>query len=245
MIDDTYRQLLSGTLLDPVPCNGCVTQTLCFVGLWEEGDPEHPDGGSITYVNPAGETITQDLIWQGNVVTIEFIDIISYVGIYEINCTPQVQCFEGIWEEGDPEHPDGGSVTYINADGDTVTQDLIWLGDIVVIDYLEIISFTGVVEIDCASVELTEGLRSDGFESSDICGEALENDVFIYGNVGCEILIGNLACNTNNILDPFIGNNEYYTMYLLICDTDLYTYVCKIDNDGVITEIENCPAPPP
>jgi hypothetical protein len=182
LLDGTYRQLLSGVLLDPVPCPGCVVQS---------------------------------------------------------------KCFEGVWEEGDPAHPDGGSITYVNADAYTITQDLIWLGDLVVIDYLEIISYTGVVEIDCGSIELTEGLRSDGFESSDICGEAIENTVFIYGNDGCEILIGNLACNTNNILDTFEGGNLYYTIYLLLCDTDLYTYVCKIDNDGVITEIENCPAPPP
>ena len=182
LLDGVYRELLSGFLLDPTPCPGCVVQS---------------------------------------------------------------KCFEGIWEEGDPLHPDGGSITYVNADAYIITQDLIFLGDLVVIDYLEIISFTGVVEIDCGSIELTEGLRSDGFESSDICGEALENPVFIYGNVGCVIADGNIACNTDSILDTFDGNNEYYTMYLLLCDTDVYTYVCQIDNDGVITVIENCPAPPP
>jgi hypothetical protein len=182
MLDGTYRQLLSGVLLDPIPCVGCEVQS---------------------------------------------------------------KCFEGVWEEGDPLHPDGGSITYVNADAYTITQDLIWLGDLVVIEYLEILSVTGVVEIDCASIELTEGLRSDGFGSSDICGEAIENDVFIYGNVGCVIEIGNIACNSNNILDTFNGNNEYYTMYLLLCETNDYTYVCKIDTEGVITEIENCPAPPP
>jgi len=182
LLDGVYRELLSGVLLDPTPCPGCVVQS---------------------------------------------------------------KCFEGIWEEGDPLHPDGGSITYVNADAYIITQDLIWLGDLVVIDYLEILSFTGVVEIDCASIELTPGLRSDGFESSDICGEALENDVFIYGNVGCVIENENIACNTNNILDTFNGNNEYYTIYVLLCDTDVYTYVVQIDTEGVITVIENCPAPPP
>ena len=182
MLDGTYRQLLSGLLLDPVPCPGCEVQS---------------------------------------------------------------KCFEGVWEEGDPLHPDGGSITYVNADAYTITQDLIWLGDLAVIEYLEIISYTGVVEIDCASIELTEGLRSDGFGSSDICGEAIENPVFIYGNDGCVIEIGNIACNTDSILDTFNGNNEYYTIYLLLCETNDYTYVCKIDTEGVITEIENCPAPPP
>jgi hypothetical protein len=133
----------------------------------------------------------------------------------------------------------------VNADAYTITQDLIWLGDLAVIDYLEIISYTGVVEIDCGSIELTEGLRSDGFESSDICGEAIENPIFIYGNDACVIDNGNIACNSNNILDAFEGGNLYYTIYLLLCDTGLYTYVCQIDNDGVITVIENCPAPPP
>lgn len=182
LLDGTYRQLLSGLLLDPVPCPGCEVQS---------------------------------------------------------------KCFEGVWEEGDILHPDGGSITYVNADAYTITQDLIWLGDLVVIEYLEILSVIGVVEIDCGSIELTEGLRSDGFVSSDICGEALENTVFIYGNPGCVIEDGNIACNTNNILDTFNGNNEHYTIYLLLCDTDLYTYVCQIDTEGVITVIQNCPAPPP
>jgi len=182
LLDGTYRQLLSGLLLDPVPCPGCEVQS---------------------------------------------------------------KCFEGVWEEGDILHPDGGSITYVNADAYTITQDLIWLGDLVVIEYLEILSVIGVVEIDCGSIELTEGLRSDGFVSSDICGEALENTVFIYVNPGCVIEDGNIACNTNNILDTFNGNNEHYTIYLLLCDTDLYTYVCQIDTEGVITVIQNCPAPPP
>jgi hypothetical protein len=87
-IDGTYRQLLLGVLLDPTPCPGCEPQTLCFVGLWEEGDPEHPDGGSITYINPLGEPVTQSNIYLGNFVTIEYLEIISFEGVVEIECTP-------------------------------------------------------------------------------------------------------------------------------------------------------------
>lgn len=88
MSDDVYRQLLSGVLLDPVPCPGCTPQIKCFEGVWEEGDPAHPDGGSVTYVNTDGDTITQDMIWLGNTVTIELIEVISYTGVIEVECAP-------------------------------------------------------------------------------------------------------------------------------------------------------------
>jgi hypothetical protein len=83
-----YRELLSGVLLDPTPCPGCEPQTQCFEGLWEEGDPEHPDGGSVTYVNILGDTVTQSNIYLGEVFTIYNISIISFEGVVEIECTP-------------------------------------------------------------------------------------------------------------------------------------------------------------
>jgi len=244
MIDGTYRQLLSGVLLDPVPCNGCVTQTLCFVGLWEEGDPEHPDGGTITYVNPAGETIIQDLIWQGNFVSIEFIDIISYVGIYEINCNPQTQCFEGLWESA--EHPEGGSVTYINVDGFTITQDLIFLGDTVTIQYLEIISFIGVVEVVCNMILSSRSHTGLPYSERDNgCEEILDDNIYIISNAGTDIIeSGDIVCNSINSNDRFNGGDLYY---LLNKQASMpgYEYVCQINNDGVITVYYLCPAPPP
>ena len=232
-------------LLDPVPCNGCVTQTLCFVGLWEESDPEHPDGGTIIYVNPAGETITQDLIWQGNFVSIEFIDIISYVGIYEISCNPQAICYEGVWEEGDPAHPEGGSVTYINADGDTIIQDLIWLGDTVGIVYLEIISFTGVVEADCS---FPLAYRTPGANEGEISCSSIPPaaNFYIYGgDLSCVIADGQIACNTQSLLDKFDGEDKYYLACYALCADDANNYLIQIGIDGYITVIEACPPPPP
>lgn len=83
-----YRQMLSGVLLDPVPCTGCEVLSQCFEGVWTEGDLDHPDGGSITYVNPDGDTIVQDGIWSGSIVNIIFIDIISYTGVEPVECPP-------------------------------------------------------------------------------------------------------------------------------------------------------------
>jgi hypothetical protein len=246
MIDDTYRQLLLGVLLDPVPCTGCVTQTLCFIGLWEEGDPEHPDGGTITYVNPAGETITQDLIWQGNFVSIEFIDIISYVGIYEISCNTQTICYEGIWEEGDPAHPEGGSVNYINADGDNITQDLIWLGDTITIQYLEIISFVGIEEVVCNMILSSRSNTGLPYSERDNgCEEILDDNVYIISNAGTDIIeSGDIVCNSTNPNDRFDGGDLYY---LLNKQASLpgYDYVCQINENGVITVYILCPLPPP
>jgi hypothetical protein len=38
-------------------------------------------------------------------------------------------CYEGIWETDDPEHPQGGYVTYVDAEGVEQTIQPIWLGD--------------------------------------------------------------------------------------------------------------------
>jgi hypothetical protein len=183
LLDGTYRQLLSGVLLDPVPCPGCEVQS---------------------------------------------------------------KCFEGVWEEGDPLHPDGGSITYVNADANTITQDLIWLGDLAVIEYLEIISFTGVVEIDCASIELDLAYRTTGANEGEYsCEDVPFVNFYIYGNAGCVIETGNVACNTNNILDTFDGLNKYYLVYLAICTVEFDTYILQIDSEGIITVIDICPPPPP
>jgi len=184
LLDGTYRELLSGVLLDPVPCPGC---------------------------------------------------------------EPQTTCFEGVWEEGDPAHPDGGSVVYINIDGNTISQDGIWLGDTVAIENFEIISFTGVVEIDCESIELDLAYRSDGTSTSvDICDlETPDNAFYILGNVGCVIDTGNTAYNTNSVLDPFDGGDLYYLVYVAICDELTDTYIVQINSVGYITLIGICEPPPP
>jgi hypothetical protein len=186
LLDGTYRELLSGVLLDPVPCPGCVVQS---------------------------------------------------------------KCFEGIWEEGDPLHPDGGSITYVNADAYIITQDLIWLGDLVVIDYLEILSFTGVVEIDCGSIELDLAYRTTGANEGEYsCEDVPFVDFYIYGSPLCVIADGNIACNTDNILDTFDGEDKYYIAYKALCPSESSTYIIQIGtgvNQGLITVIDICPPPPP
>jgi hypothetical protein len=162
-------------------------------------------------------------------------------------CEVQSKCFEGVWEEGDPAHPDGGSITYVNADAYTITQDLIWLGDLAVIEYLEIISFTGVVEIDCEGIEPELAIRSDGTSTTvDICDlEILDTNFYILGNVGCVIETGNTAYNTASVLDPFDGGDLYYIAYLAICESTTDTYIIQINSEGIITYIDICPPPPP
>ena len=183
LFDSTYRQLLSGVLLDPVPCPGC---------------------------------------------------------------EPQTKCFEGLWEEGDPEHPDGGSVTYVNADGDTITQDLIFLGDTVGIVYLEIISFTGVVEADCSFYLAYRTTGANEGEYS--CDGVPSVNFYIYGSLLCTIETGEIACNTQSLLDKFDGEDKYYTAYKALCPTEFSTYIIQIGTGseiGKITVIEQCPPPPP
>ena len=156
------------------------------------------------------------------------------------DCEVQTTCFEGLSEEG-------GSITYINADGDIVTQNNIYLGDFVAINYLEIISFVGVFEINCGEIGLDLAIRSDGTSTSvDICNlEVLDTNFYILGSAGCVIETGNIACNTDDLSDPFDGGDLYYIAYISICDELTDTYIIQINSVGYITVIDVCEAPPP
>jgi hypothetical protein len=159
------------------------------------------------------------------------------------SCEIQAQCFEGIWEEGDPAHPNGGTITYINADGELVTQDLIWSGDNVAIYHLEIISFVGVLEVSCG---LQSALRTVGANEGEYsCEDVPFANLYIYGSPSCVIETGNIACNTNNILDTFDGEDKYYLVYKILCTTEFDTYILQINSEGVITVIGICEPPPP
>ena len=85
MIDDVYRQLLDGVLLENVRCNGCDPESFCFDGVWEEGE-EHPDGGSVTYVDENGDTIVLDMIFLGDKVSVTALEILSYTGVVPSDC---------------------------------------------------------------------------------------------------------------------------------------------------------------
>ena len=63
---------------------------------------------------------------------------------------PVVQyCYEGFWEVDDPQHPNGGTIVYINEFGTQTTINHIWLGDTINIFSSDVISTTGVSTIEC------------------------------------------------------------------------------------------------
>jgi hypothetical protein len=161
-------------------------------------------------------------------------------------CELQTTCFEGIWEFEDPAHPNGGTITYINVDGELVTQIGIWLGDFAVIEHLEIISFVGVSEIDCEGVGLDMALRTAGSNAGEYsCEDVPFDNFYILGNGTCVIETGDTAYNTDSLLDPFDGGNLYYLIYVIICDSLTDTYIVQINSVGYITVIGLCPPPPP
>lgn len=157
-------------------------------------------------------------------------------------CEPQTTCFEGIWSE--ETHPEGGSITYINVDGNTVTEGPIFLGGFAVIEYLQIISVVGVSEIDCGTIELTLSYRSDGTSTlTNICDlESPDNTFYIFGNSGYEISTGNTAHNTDYVLDLFDGENKYYVILVGSAPAE-YVYIVQINSVGYITVIGTCPVP--
>jgi hypothetical protein len=189
-------------------------------------------------------TVAPDGYYMLDDVYREMLDGVLLDSVACPGCLIQTQCFEGVWVNPDPEHPDGGSITYVNADGETLTIDGIYVGDLVTLEFLEIISLNGVVEVECPS--LVEALRTT--TGADVNTGTLCEDLdtattfYIYGNDGCVIETGNVACNTSDLLDRFDGQFKYYKVYITICDSETYTYICQINATGVITVIGGaCP----
>ena len=64
-----------------VNCTSPDTVKACYEGFWTNPDPVHPTGGSVTYVNAAGSTVTLNYVWSSPIVTI----------YYRIGTTPSSQ----------------------------------------------------------------------------------------------------------------------------------------------------------
>jgi len=69
---------------------------------------------------------------------------------------------------------------------------------------------------------------------------------YIYGgDLSCVIADGQIACNTQSLLDKFDGEDRFYLAVYALCDGNNFTYLIQIGIDGYITVIEQCPPPPP
>lgn len=83
---------------------------------------------------------------------------------------------------------------------------------------------------------LTESLRSNSSGTgSSACFNALINDCLILCSISGEINLNDIVYTPLNI--PFNGNDLYYVLSLSISIVGSDNVVCRIDNDGIITEI--------
>lgn len=194
------------------------------------------DGGTLStstsvYLDPALTILAPDGFYGDGTISRQQSSGILLTAENCSACNSEIQCFEGIIE--------GGSITYIDANGVLTTQSGIGLGDIIGVSYLEIISYTGIEPTTCP---LRLGLKSeDGLSSTTgVCAEALTVDVYLFTTTYPVITTGDVACNTNNIADRFAGGNLYYKVQEL-SGTPAEVYICQIDNDGIITVDSNCP----
>jgi len=90
--------------------------------------------------------------------------------------------------------------------------------------------------------ELTLAYRSIGsvVDTGTLCDTENPSIECYLSNAGCVISSGTTVYNTNNVLDTFDGLNKYYAIYVGICDNTSYTYICQINNLGVINVIDLC-----
>jgi hypothetical protein len=58
----------------------------CFSGYWSVGDPLHPFGGYVMYIDQYGDTQTLDMIFQEYEASIMAVSIINYFGCEPVTC---------------------------------------------------------------------------------------------------------------------------------------------------------------
>lgn len=144
-------------------------------------------------------------------------------------------CFDGIWELNDPQHPNGGYVIYIDANGNTITQNNIWLGDNVTINNNSIIDYGGV-DLTICTYDYYMNLFGDD-DSATSCAN--------YYGLGLKTT---RYSNSNNISigDSFYNNSDLTNKEIPVVPV-YYTYIqggfvkyAKINTSGVVTEVGYC-----
>ena len=84
--DGSFREQNDGILLDINTCSSA-SITGNYDGLWEFGDPAHPDGGTLVYIDECGNTVTVTEIWFTGVCTeFTYSSIVSRVGVSLNDC---------------------------------------------------------------------------------------------------------------------------------------------------------------
>lgn len=89
----------------------------CYTGIYDYPDPIHDPGGSVTYINSAGDQVTRSGIWSGDRVNIMAVRIVSKVGVApcDLPCTTF---------EYNPTFGEAVSytITYVDCNGTTRTE---------------------------------------------------------------------------------------------------------------------------
>lgn len=75
-------------LFETEPCSLPTTQK-CYEGWWELNDPQHPEGGHVTYIDASGNEITIGDIWLGEIITVNYSSLIEVYGADEVPCSPE------------------------------------------------------------------------------------------------------------------------------------------------------------
>jgi len=81
-----FREQNDGHLLPAYLCSDKVT-TANYDGIWGLDDPEHPDGGTLVYIDGCGNTVTITEIWiVGYCTEFTYSSIVSRIGVSLNNC---------------------------------------------------------------------------------------------------------------------------------------------------------------
>lgn len=127
------------------PTNPTEVLVYQYTGVYQLNDPAHPSGGYVNYVDLDGFSKSVKFIWVGDCVTISA-STINQTGGVVVGCSNTTTTqYTGIYEYPDPVHSQGGCIKYIDKLGVVRSICNIYFGDCVTIEYISIITKTGVI----------------------------------------------------------------------------------------------------
>ena len=170
-------------------------------------DSEEFDTATGVWLDENQETIAPDGYYMYNGVYRQLLLGVLLDPVPVVACDPVRYCFTGLWEDPDPAHPDGGIVTYVNASGNFVTVDGIYIGDEVTIYAIDIISQTGVEQFLC--FPLIDWMYVNVVEET-VCVTVPNKNFKISSTTPILVSTGDMAYKLDG--STFDGNGELYNI---------------------------------
>jgi hypothetical protein len=204
--------------------------------LWEL--ESGPTGSTIT--NPTSATTTVTGIAVGAYIfklTVTDNDGLQDTDTVLIQVNPTVvmtsYSYEGFYELNDPAHPNGGSLNYVDINGNTQSLTFMWVGNCQTFSSQS--GPTNVIGAGPCTPAFTSQM-SNSTATSNCAGAGVTTYPIQFTTQDSPIIVGSIIYQGGSTSNVFIGDGTWYSTSA--------TFSMRIGANGVVTEVDiSCVAP--